>query len=182
MSLPINASRPFDSPFSPGINEDNGQKFVPFTVFIETDITTTATKRWEIIRFIQRRALMIEQDLRAVAAIKLTGPVLFKPNFAQKVITFTVNGHYTRSINNIQPMSTTYVIHSGTDIGSKTSYMSGAGNYNLAISTIDSSILSEISAFRTALDAASTEFTKANIYMLHWNGIKLGRGHHSFPT
>lgn len=182
MALPLNASRPMDSPFSPGINEDSAAKFVPFTAFIETALPTTATKRWEIIRFLQRRALFIEQDLRALATVKLVGPVLFKQNFAQKVATFTVNGHYVRTIKNIQPLSTTTVIHSGVDIGSKTSSMTGSGVYNLAVSTIDSSILSEVSAFRTALDGASTEFAKADNYMLIWNGIKLGRGHHSFPT
>lgn len=179
----FNASRPMDSPYTPGINEDSSAFFMPFAAFIETTYPGTLTKRWELIRYLEKKALRMEQDLRGMTSVKLNGPVKFKMNFGQKVATFTINGFYLRSgIKNIQPVNQTSVIHSGTDIGEKTAVLTRYGNNNLAYNTVSSSILSEISTFRTALDAVSTEFTKANNYLLDWNGLRFGRGFHSFPT
>lgn len=179
--MPLDASRLSDSPYSPGINEDAGETWVPFVAYVETQLPTTLTKRGEGVRYLEKKALRIEDDLRAGTTIRVVGPIAFRPNFAQKVASYTINGHYRRPTNtNPQPVANPAIIHSGTDVGEKTAQITRPGNYNPAVTAPTSALETEVDDFMDTLDGLTTEFTRANIYYVHYNSVRFGRGFKHF--
>lgn len=183
MSL-LDAPLPSDHPMSPGINENNGTAFVPFVLYMEDHLPGTHTKRNEGVRYVEKKAGIIGSDLKDHTTITLASPVAGQMNFAQKTARFTLTGNWVRSTNtNPQPVSANAVIiHSGTDIGEKTSALSRPGLYNLAYHTPSSVLLIELDAFLTALDAASTRIVRSRIFFVQFNGLKFGRGYFTLPT
>lgn len=181
---PLNASLLSDSPLAPGINESRtGSTWIPFVLYLQDQAPVNLTKRRQTICYLEKKALRLEKDLRASSTIRVMGPIAFRPAQGQKTANFTINGFYARSAGtNAQPVNKTAIIHSGTDIGEKTSLLRYYGNNNTqSVNTPSDALWTEVDTFLDAIDTATTEISRANIYALHYNGVKFGRGYIGFP-
>ena len=174
----------------PSLDGPREPKHEPFTAFARVVPTRGFGRRFEMIRDLEKKAQIVEDDLND-AGFNIALPVAFTHPFQQVPARLTIVGFVEVGVGsvgesgNFAPVTPTQgVIHSGTVIGEKTELKTPPqGNQGWGDDPTSGN-MTDVMELKASLEDASTGL---EVFYIEYKGVKYGqhpnrKGFFSFPS
>jgi len=180
------------SPLQPDLAGPNEELHIPFKAFVKVIPDLAFSRRWEMIRHLEKIQYIAELSLEGISSLVLAEPIAFTHQFAQAPARLTIVGFFVTSGENVPPVdrpTQPAEIHSGTIPGEKTAAIFDIPRGGDLARGQDPTVVTDarVSTLRSTIESAlSTISGVVEVFYMDLNGVKYGqipnrKGFRSFP-
>jgi len=181
------------SPLQPSLGGPNPDLQIYFRAFVRVVPDLAFSRRWEMIRHMEKIQHLAELSLEDIAALRIEGPIQFTHQIGNAPARLSIAGWLTSTGPNVPPVDRTTQpgeIHSGTIPGEKTALIEEIPRGGDLARGQDPTTAtdSRAAAIKDAIETALVDISGIEeVFFLDVNGVKYGqipnrKGFRSFPS